>query len=776
MLRAISIGALVTKPPSLVTRGLRSPAALAQAGGVNAHPDSTLPARPEAPVRGFQPIHPMHTTSPLAPRRSGLSLLAKTWALPAILALAALASPTTSLAGVFQTTTISPATQTVEAGTPFSVNVVAAVGSTTAYGIQAWVNFDPTKLQVVSVSTGASSPWTNVFASSYDNTAGKLTYGATGGATGGTFTAATIVFNPIAAGATTISFQNVNEYMSGYGPYGVNGLASGAAVTINATLPTQTLTILGGSGSPGAIAANVEYYNPATGNWQPAYLTGWHPWGFATGTNSWINYTTNTASDPGAGPTTNQTLWYLYRVRFTVPSDAVDPQMTFSVKADNFAQIAINGVTAGGSQQFINNTTMNNVIVGAADQVNVDAVFSQNVHPGENTITLNIGDWGGLNGFNFRIDLSMKSSEPLEIVPPEPADSTPPVIAAPADIATEATGPAGAVVSFAATANDDVDGPVSVLADPASGSTFPLGTTVVDLGAADSAGNIATASFNVTVKDTTPPVITAPADVTAEATSAAGATVTYALPGAEDIVSGNVAVAASQASGSTFSLGATSVGLTATDAAGNTATASFTVTVVDTTAPELSVPDNVTAEATSASGAIVTYPAATATDAVGVTSLNHSQASGSTFALGTTTVNVNASDAAGNTSTGSFSVTVVDTTAPVISSLTPSSATLWSPNHKMVPITLSASTADAVGVTSLKIVSVTSNEPDNGLGDGDTAGDTQITGDLTVNLRAERGGKGNGRIYTITVEAADAAGNTSTLTCTVSVPKSQGKK
>jgi hypothetical protein len=77
-------------------------------------------------------------------------------------------------------------------------------------------------------------------------------------------------------------------------------------------------------------------------------------------------------------------------------------------------------------------------------------------------------------------------------------------------------------------------------------------------------------------------------------------------------------------------------------------------------------------------------------------------------------------------------------------------------------------------VVSTKIVSVTSNEADNGLGDGDTAIDFVITGDLSLSLRAERSGKGDGRVYTITVEAVDAAGNASELTTTVSVPK--GKK
>jgi hypothetical protein len=117
-----------------------------------------------------------------------------------------------------------------------------------------------------------------------------------------------------------------------------------------------------------------------------------------------------------------------------------------------------------------------------------------------------------------------------------------------------------------------------------------------------------------------------------------------------------------------------------------------------------------------------------------------------------------------------------DTISPTFTSLTPSVATLSPPNHQMVPITLAAVTSDNVGVVSTKIISATSSEPDNGLGDGDTANDIQITGDLTLSLRAERSGKGNGRTYTITVEAADAAGNRTQMRTTVSVSKSQSTK
>ncbi len=622
-----------------------------------------------------------------SPRRSRKSTAR---ALLGIFALAAFAAPNQALAQ-FGSTKLTPPSQTVNVGTPFTVNVVFTepAGGYVVNGIQAWVKFDPTKLQVASVATGGSSPYTSVFANQFDNTLGTLIYGATGGSPSGTFTVATITFTPIGAGTSALFFQNVNEFIVGYGPFGVNGLATGASVTVNNPAPTQTLTILGASGNIGDVAANVEYYNPGTGDWQPAYVANYapyghpvtHPWGNVAGTNHWVNYRTDGASDPRPLFDTS-TYWYLYRVRFTVPADAQNATMTFSLKADNRAQVAINGVNTGPE------------IVGQANGVNADAVFSQNLHPGENTITLNVGDEGGLNGFNFRLDLSVQSSQPLVVVQPV-SDTTPPVITAPINIVREATSADGAVVTFTATALDAVDGPVVVVANPVSGSTFPIATTPVGLAATDAAGNDATASFLVKVQDTTKPVLTVPAAVTAEATGASGAT--------------------------------------------------------------------------------VSYPAATATDAVGVTSLIYSQDSGTLFPLGTTTVNVTAKDAAGNTSDGSFTITVVDTTKPAIASVTRSSATLWPPNHQMVPITVSAVVSDAVG-SSLKIVNVTSSEPDNGLGDGDTANDIQITGNLTVNLRAERSGKGNGRVYTITLEARDAAGNTSQATCTVSVPKSQGGK
>lgn len=79
-------------------------------------------------------------------------------------------------------------------------------------------------------------------------------------------------------------------------------------------------------------------------------------------------------------------------------------------------------------------------------------------------------------------------------------DTTAPVLALPGNLTATATTTAGAVVAFAPTATDDVDGPVSVTCSPASGTTFAPGVTTVTVTAVDAAGNVATATFTVTVR------------------------------------------------------------------------------------------------------------------------------------------------------------------------------------------------------------------------------------------------------------------------------------
>lgn len=221
--------------------------------------------------------------------------------------------------------------------------------------------------------------------------------------------------------------------------------------------------------------------------------------------------------------------------------------------------------------------------------------------------------------------------------------------------------------------------------------------------------------------------------------------------------------------------GVFTLGLSATNS-GGTGTGTLTLTVFDNVAPVITAPETITAEATSPAGAVITFTA-TATDAInGAIAVSALPASGSTFPLGLSSISLSATDGSGNTATKSILVNVVDTTAPVISSVTPSRTTLWPANHRIVPISLNAVVIESVQLASLAIIDVVSSDPDDGLGDGDTAGDIEITGDLTVNLRAERAGIWAGRTYSITVEARDSSGNKGTKTVAVFVPASQTRK
>jgi YVTN family beta-propeller protein len=119
----------------------------------------------------------------------------------------------------------------------------------------------------------------------------------------------------------------------------------------------------------------------------------------------------------------------------------------------------------------------------------------------------------------------------------------------------------------------------------------------------------------------------------------------------------------------------------------------------------------------------------------------------------------------------SGSLLVVDTTAPVIDSVIPSIGVLWPPNQKMVGVTVRVSAADMASGFSCSVSQVSSNEPVNGTGDGDTGPDWEITGSNSVDLRAERSGSGSGRLYSVRVECRDTHGNASTANTTVSVPR-----
>jgi hypothetical protein len=360
-------------------------------------------------------------------------------------------------------------------------------------------------------------------------------------------------------------------------------------------------------------------------------------------------------------------------------------------------------------------------LVGSLALTPVGGTFTCAFHtPGVSQVTVQVDDDRGARSNMAALAVSLLNA--------------PPTFTAPANQTVEATGAAGAAATFTATGADVEDGAIAAVCAPASGTTFALGTTTVNCTVTDSAGATATGTFDVTVVDTTAPVIAATADITVAATSAAGAAVTYTAPATSDLVDGAAVATCAPASGSTFALGTTTVTCAATDAANHTASSNFTVTVTNN-APTFTAPANQTEEAASAAGAVVTFTATGNDVEDGAIAAVCAPASGTTFALGTTTVNCTVTDSAGATATGTFDVTVVDTTAPAI---------VYSGNAGTYEVSdtvnITCAATDAVGVTSSTCANV--------------------------------GGPATGFLVganTVTSTATDAAGNSTTASVTFTV-------
>ncbi|HKW02873.1 MAG TPA: HYR domain-containing protein [Vicinamibacterales bacterium] len=239
-------------------------------------------------------------------------------------------------------------------------------------------------------------------------------------------------------------------------------------------------------------------------------------------------------------------------------------------------------------------------------------------------------------------------------------DHAPPAITVPATVTIQAAGPGGATGTYSGvSAFDGLDGVVPVSCTPPSGTALPIGDTTITCTATDAHGNVGTQTFTVHIVDTTPPTIGPHADVTVEATSSAGAAVSYAAPGTSDAVDGPGTASCSPSSGSVFAVGNTAVTCTAADAHGNLAVpTTFVVHVLDTTAAALTLPSPITVNAPNSSGAVVNFVATSSDIVDGSLPVTCTPPSGSLFAGGTTTVNCTATDSHGNVASGSFTVTV----------------------------------------------------------------------------------------------------------------------
>ena len=285
-----------------------------------------------------------------------------------------------------------------------------------------------------------------------------------------------------------------------------------------------------------------------------------------------------------------------------------------------------------------------------------------------------------------------------------PRDINPPIVIVPSDIMAEATSSSGAVVTFSASAIDDIDGPISAICNPSSGNTFHLGLTTVTCTARDNAGNIGSTIFTIMVVDTisptkplglvATPVSTSRIDLSWTASYDAVGVTQYLIYRSTDginfITIGTTLGTTFQNTGlntdttyyyyvkaydraghSSFPsdiANARTLAPTPTPSPGPTSTPGPSPTATPGPEPDMppvvTVPLNIREEATSASGNIVTFSASANDDNDGPVAVTCNPPSGSVFQLGTTIVVCTATDSNNNLGSATFTITIVDTTSP----------------------------------------------------------------------------------------------------------------
>ncbi|MEM7035868.1 MAG: HYR domain-containing protein, partial [Bacteroidota bacterium] len=368
---------------------------------------------------------------------------------------------------------------------------------------------------------------------------------------------------------------------------------------------------------------------------------------------------------------------------------------TFSgpgVSGNNF-----NAATAGvGSHTITYSITDNNGCTNSSSQtVTVEAAptatatGTDEVCPGANDGTATAGPAGqsymwntgatsqtitGLAPGNYVVTVTNSNgcTDIASVTVAAGVDNTNPTISCPSNLtSSNDAGQCGAALSWMVpSANDNCGTPtVSSTANP--GDFFNVGNTTVTYTATDGSGNSANCSFTVTVTDNENPTISCPSNITQNNDAGqCNAVVSYMSPSGMDNCPGAVtALTAGSSSGSIFPVGTTTNTFTVTDAAGNTASCSFSVTVVDAEVPSITCPANITVNNDPGQcSAVVTYTAPSGTDNCpgATTALTSGLGSGGTFPQGTSSESYTVTDAAGNTASCNFTVTVNDDEAPTI--------------------------------------------------------------------------------------------------------------
>ena len=193
---------------------------------------------------------------------------------------------------------------------------------------------------------------------------------------------------------------------------------------------------------------------------------------------------TRWVSDPTAGSSRQHTTT-IFQTTFELPAGFQTPSITVEVHADNAATVLLNGTEIGAQPEA-------EIVPNFRDPAESYTATGPFV-AGTNVLRFVVRNFSGPMGLDYRAGVSY--SLPV---------NAPPVLALPADITVDATGPDGTSVSYSATATDDIDPSPVVTCTPPSGSTFAIGTTTVTCTVTDSGGLSASGSFAVTVRGAGP--------------------------------------------------------------------------------------------------------------------------------------------------------------------------------------------------------------------------------------------------------------------------------
>ena len=391
-----------------------------------------------------------------------------------------------------------------------------------------------------------------------------------------------------------------------------------------------------------------------------------------------VNYTPPVGTGTGTGLLTTLTLGLpsgsffpvgVTQVRYTVTNDQGQSALcTFFITVQDVEDpvfdcppniiVNANPLTCGAVVNFSIPPVTDNCVV--IDVYQSGGLVSGSVFPiGENSVNF--------EAIDSEVNLGLCRLQ-IDVI-----DVTTPTIVCPANIVVEVISTCSAVVIYTAPVGVEECTISNTLqtAGLGSGSNFPLGTTVETYTVTDLGGNTLSCSFNVTVVDIAPPLLSCPADISVNVAPGScfaqvvfpPATVTDNCPGFTLVQTDGLP------SGTNFPAGTTTIEYTATDGSGNVSVCSFNITVTENNPPAIVCPGNIVLNTDPGDCfAVVNYPVPVGTDdcAGAATVLISGLGSGANFPIGITTQEYSVTDASGNEATCSFTVTVTDVEAPVI--------------------------------------------------------------------------------------------------------------